>query len=243
MTSSDAPIRRSSSQNKPAHSEKPKLGTLGQNVHASLRDRIFRGDWLPGTKLTLRGLAQELGTSVQPVREAIGKLTAERALILHPNHSVVLPPVDRTLLDEIFAMRNMLEGEAARLCADSMSKQDLAELSRAIAITRGYFIQPAGTIQERVLAVQNVATHLARCSGSEILAEQIINLRTRTAPYYAAAIKADTFVDSEFTTFTIRIQDELVLALTRRDAVNAAELRKVDLYTYQHYVYRLLGLE
>jgi DNA-binding GntR family transcriptional regulator len=224
-------------------SENMKPETLGQHVYSRLRARIYRGDWLPGTKLTFRGLALELGTSVQPVREAIGRLAAERALILRPNHSVMLPLVDRTLLDEIFSMRNMLEGEAARLCAGKISDQDLIELRDAIAMTRMHFLAKGGSIQERILSVHHISSILARCSGSEILAEQISALRARTAPYYAAAMTADRVSDLEFLTFAIRMQDEFLFAMERRDAVNASELRKVDLYTYQHYVYRLLGLE
>ncbi|SDF25959.1 hypothetical protein SAMN05216337_104938 [Bradyrhizobium brasilense] len=48
--------------------------------------------------------------------------------------------------------------------------------------------------------------------------------------------------DPEFVTFIIRIQDEFLSALRRRDPVAAAETRKVDLYTFQRYIYRLLSL-
>lgn len=54
---------------------------------------------------------------------------------------------------------------------------------------------------------------------------------------------ADTLVDNEFIAFTIRMQDEFVAALKRRDAEEAANIRKADLYTYQHYIYRLLKLD
>ena len=73
------------------------------------------GEWLPGTKLTLRGLAEELGTSVQPVREAVSRLSAERVLLVKPNSSLMLPPIDKEELDEIWALRLLLEREAARL--------------------------------------------------------------------------------------------------------------------------------
>lgn len=75
--------------------------TLSSQVYHAIRDRIFRGEWFPGTRLTLRALASELGTSVQPVRDAIGKLTVERVLVLRPNYSVQIPNIDRELMDEI----------------------------------------------------------------------------------------------------------------------------------------------
>jgi DNA-binding GntR family transcriptional regulator len=216
--------------------------TLSMQVYLAIRDRIFRGEWLPGTRLTLRGLALELGTSVQPVRDAVGKLTVERALILRPNHSLLLPPIERSDMEEIFSMRNILEGEAARLCASAMHEADFDRLEATIRATRQVYIM--GTvITDRVAAIQSVAKALAERSGSSILAEQIVNLRTRTAPFYAAALTKDDMVDSEFVTFTIRIQEEFLRALRRRDGVAAAEIRKVDLYTFQHHIYRLLSLE
>lgn len=77
-------------KNAPAPSDAP-AETLSLQVYHTIRDRIFRGEWLPGTRLTLRSLAADLGTSVQPVRDAIGKLTVERVLILRPNYSVQIP--------------------------------------------------------------------------------------------------------------------------------------------------------
>lgn len=217
--------------------------TLNIQVYHTIRDRIFRGEWFPGTRLTLRALATELGTSVQPVRDAIGKLTVERVLILRPNYSVQIPGIERSTMDEVFAMRNILEAEAARKCVSSMSNADIDELEQAILATREvYWLETA--ISSRVTTIQHVARLLAQGCGSKTLGDQLINLRARTAPYYAAALaRNDDGEDKEFAIFTIRIQDEFVAALRRRDEVAASEIRKVDLYTFQHYIYRLLDIE
>ncbi|MCC8975244.1 hypothetical protein [Bradyrhizobium brasilense] len=95
-------------------------------------------------------------------------------------------------------------------------------------------------VPDRVAAIQNVPRLLAERCGSS--ADQILNLRTRTAPFYAAALARNDMADPEFVTFIIRIQDEFLSALRRRDPVAAAETRKVDLYTFQRYIYRLLSL-
>ncbi|WP_374632481.1 GntR family transcriptional regulator [Paracoccus sp. (in: a-proteobacteria)] len=217
--------------------------TLSIQVYHTIRDRIFRGEWFPGTRLTLRALAAELGTSVQPVRDAIGKLTVERVLVLRPNYSVQIPDIDRGLMDEIFAVRNILEAEAARRSVAVMTDADIDDLEEAIRATRRvYWVDTQ--IPSRVTTIQEVSRILAERCGSRTICEQLINLRARTAPYYAAALaRNDDGQDEEFVTFTIRIQDEFVAALRRRDGVAAAEIRKVDLYTFQHYIYRLLGVE
>lgn len=214
--------------------------TLSEQVYTALRKRIYRGDWLPGTKLTLRGLAAELGTSVQPIRDGIGRLTAEKALVIRRNHMVLLPPIDRAMLDEIFAMRTMLEGEAARRCAQRFTSREFDALEQASRNTRAFYA--SADITGRILAIHEMAMILANGCGSALLAEQVMILRTRSAPYYAAAMINDKNADPEFISFTIRIQDEFLAALKRRDAESAAELRKSDLYTFQHHIYRLLNV-
>lgn len=224
-----------------AEHAQPSGETLGEQVYSEVRSRIRRGEWLPGTKLTLRALAEELGTSVQPVRYAIGKLTAEQALVLKPNSSVALPPIHSRLLDEIFSMRNMLEAEAARRSTERLTEEDLVALEEAVVATREHYAA-GGTIEDRVVALNEVALILADRSGSTILAEQIMSLRTRTSPYYAAAMARDHVNDPDFVTFTTRLQNEFLMAVRRRHAVEAEAIRKADLYTFQHYIYRMLKI-
>jgi GntR family transcriptional regulator, colanic acid and biofilm gene transcriptional regulator len=217
-------------------------GTLGQQVYLRLRGRLLAGEWLPGTKLTLRGLAEELGTSVQPVREAVSRLSAERVLLVKPNSSLMLPPIDKEELDEIWALRLLLEREAARLCAVRLTEPQFAELDHEMTAIRVQ-LTARGAQSGRVLPLQRVAVQLGKWSGSRLLAEQIETLRLRGAPHYAAALRADMSGEEDFILFSLRIQDELIEALKQRNAVNAAELRGADLYTYQRFIYRRLGLE
>lgn len=215
--------------------------TLGQQVYQALREQLLQGEWLPGTKLTLRALAGELGTSIQPVREAIQRLTAEKALVLRPNHSIIIPTILKSILDEIWALRATLESEAARLCAPLLTDEDFEQLDRAMAAIRRHH-SPGGDRSQRVRAVHTIALLTADRSGSHSLSDQIHSLRVRSAPYYAAAMASDEVEETEFTTFTIRLQDEFIQALKRRDAQNAMHLRQADLYTYQQYIYRRLGV-
>jgi DNA-binding GntR family transcriptional regulator len=216
--------------------------TLGQQVYLALRSRLLAGEWLPGTRLTLRGLAEELGTSVQPVREAVSRLSAERVLLVKPNSSLMLPPINKEELDEIWSLRLLLEREAARLCAMRLTEADFGELDRAMVTIRAQ-LTAQGAQVGRVQPIQHIAVQLGKWSGSRLLAEQIETLRLRGAPHYAAALRADMSGELDFILFSLHIQEELIEALKRRDAINAAELRGADLYTYQRFIYRRLGLE
>ena len=70
-------------------------GTLGQQIYQELERRILLGEWLPNTKVTLRTLALSLNTSMQPVREALGRLVAASVLEATPNRAFRVPELDR----------------------------------------------------------------------------------------------------------------------------------------------------
>src|SRR5262249_30208271 len=65
--------------------------TMRVRVYRALARGLMAGMFKPGEAVTLRTLATRLGTSAMPVREAVSRLIAERALILLPNRSVIVP--------------------------------------------------------------------------------------------------------------------------------------------------------
>jgi DNA-binding GntR family transcriptional regulator len=96
---------------------------LHENVYQEIRRNLIAGQFQPGEAVTLRGLAGKFGTSAMPVREALRRLIAERALDLGPNRSARVPIVTSAKYAEICEVRIALEGlaaeKAALLIADS----------------------------------------------------------------------------------------------------------------------------
>lgn len=88
-------------------------GTLQQQVYEELRHSLMVGAFIPGQAVTLRSLAARLGTSPMPIRQAINRLIAERALEMLPNRSVVVPRMSREKFAELSKLRQTLEGMAA----------------------------------------------------------------------------------------------------------------------------------
>src|SRR5260370_24831384 len=86
--------------------------TLAQRAHRELRAALMRGDFLPGTALTLRGLAERLGTSITPVREAVSRLAAEQALELPPNRAIVAPALSLRAIHSRWRIRWLNESDA-----------------------------------------------------------------------------------------------------------------------------------
>jgi DNA-binding GntR family transcriptional regulator len=86
---------------------------LYMRVYDKLHEALMSGVFRPGEPVTLRQLIVRLGTSVMPVRQAVGRLIAEGALTLLPNRSVIVPRMSRKRFTELWQIRQMLEGVAA----------------------------------------------------------------------------------------------------------------------------------
>jgi DNA-binding GntR family transcriptional regulator len=97
-------------------------------IYDSLKLAIMSGRFAPGQRLKLRDLAADLGTSAMPVRDAVGKLIAERALEQNENGAARVPLATERLVREVMEMRALLEGEAASRAAIAISENELAKL-------------------------------------------------------------------------------------------------------------------
>ncbi|QEC46534.1 GntR family transcriptional regulator [Baekduia soli] len=90
---------------------------LNDDVVALLRDRIYRGDYPPGTPLRQEGLAEELGVSRTPLREAFRTLAGEGLLQVVPGRGVRVTSLDLPRVRAAYEVREVLEGLAARTAA------------------------------------------------------------------------------------------------------------------------------
>lgn len=102
--------------------------TTHEEVYRRLREQILYGGIKPGSAVTLRGLADELGVSPMPVREAVRRLIAERALLLQDNRRVLVPPMTRDTFEQILFARRALEPELAARALSKLSKKDIAAI-------------------------------------------------------------------------------------------------------------------
>ncbi|MEL6644483.1 MAG: GntR family transcriptional regulator [Pseudomonadota bacterium] len=82
-------------------------------VYRSLRVQIMHGEIEPGVALTLRGIGKEFGVSMTPAREAVRRLVAEGALTLSPSGRVTTPELSNERIEELAALRALLETELA----------------------------------------------------------------------------------------------------------------------------------
>ena len=116
------------------------LGAVRERVLASLRQEIIAGTLGPGDRLVERELAERLGVSRVPVREAIRALVAEGFVHFETPRRTVVRRLTPNDVRELFELREALEVYAAGLAAAKATPGDLAEvealLDRAAAATK-----------------------------------------------------------------------------------------------------------
>jgi len=108
--------------------------SLGQHVFENLKSAIIKGDMLPGGRLIESRLAETLGISRTPVREAIHKLEREGYLRKLPRGGFSVLGLSRDDVEETFGIRKVLESYAARLAAEKHKKSDIKPLEKKIQL-------------------------------------------------------------------------------------------------------------
>jgi len=104
--------------------------TLQDRIYEELRYALIRGHFVPGDNLTIRSLANFLGTSIVPVRDALQRLIAERALVVQQNRSACVPVMSRGEFDDLMKIRLNLEGLALEEAVNRISDDDIDALER-----------------------------------------------------------------------------------------------------------------
>ncbi|MGY2064984.1 GntR family transcriptional regulator [Blastococcus sp. SYSU DS0619] len=183
---------------------------------ATLREAIRSGRLLPGARLITRDLADELGMSLTPVREALQLLRAEGLVEHRPHRGTVVSDHSRERAEEVYRLRSVLEPMAAGLAARRADAEDLAAVEGLLGdLTAAIEQGRAGDVP-----VLNAALHrrIYAASRSPLLLEFIDRL-WNGVPYQTISL-VDRVAESAAE------HERIVAALRRRDAgAVEAELR------------------
>lgn len=201
--------------------------TLGRQVFDHLRLLLIGGRLAPGERLSLRAIAEPLGVSMTPVREAVSRLVADGALEVLPNRAVRVPVMTLAQFRELTRLRVLVEGFAAAEAAVAITPRQLERLrlheqafrresagaqpnaARAVEENRRlHFVLYAATKMPQLLAV---------IEGLWLRAGPVLNLDMREEP---RRLKRGT---------AVRCHAALVRALRRRDPDAAREAVVADI--------------
>src|SRR5438270_4983537 len=100
--------------------------TIASMTVEALRERILRGDYPDGEPLRQDALADELGVSRIPVREALRQLEAEGLVTFNPHRGAVVSSLSLDEIHELFELRAEIECDLLSPAIPKMSKEPLA---------------------------------------------------------------------------------------------------------------------
>jgi DNA-binding GntR family transcriptional regulator len=103
-------------------------------VATEVRRAIVGGDMKPGSSFSLRDLAQQLGVSFIPLREALRRLEAQGLIVIRPGRSAMVAELDRDDLHAIYRLRKRIEPEIAGRSSELLDAEAVAELEHLLAV-------------------------------------------------------------------------------------------------------------
>lgn len=185
-------------------------------VFQTLRQAILRGELKPGERLMEIHLAQKLGVSRTPVREAIHKLELEGLVLMIPRKGAVVAEITLRDLEEVLEVRMALEELAVRSACRRINKEQLAELRELAESFK------AALSGEDVSAYveADVALHDAiyAATGNSRLVQMLSNLREQMYRYRMEYLK-----DRGAHNRLAMEHEEILTALENRDEAAAVK--------------------
>ena len=108
--------------------DEPKL--LSEDIADSIKTAIIKGKFKPGEKISEGELAESMGISRTPLREAFRKLENEGFIQIIPRKGAVVTGIDAEEAINLYEIKSTLEGLAARLAANKMKEKDIGKLEK-----------------------------------------------------------------------------------------------------------------
>jgi len=215
--------------------------TLSDQVYQRLRDAIIDGRLASGQWLRQEALANELGTSQLPVREAIRRLAAEGLAVRIPYRGVQVVEYSPEDIIDMFNVRLVLESMAVRYAASRISPDDLEKLKRNLE-EADLYTQQDQMPRRRML---NTEFHLTICRASN---HRYLIRQTETMwSWFPSTILYEGMRRQEALSRS-RLEREnkehraILRALVRRDATTAEEATRSHLRNLSQELAEVLGV-
>lgn len=188
-------------------------------VFNTLRTAIITGEFAPGERLMEISLAERLGVSRTPVREAIRKLELEGLVVMIPRRGAEVARITEAGLKEVLEVRCALEELAVELAckrSDSKSLQQLKEAHQNFvdAVKKGDTLE---------ITNQDEAFHecIFEMTHNKRLVQMVNNLKEQMFRYRMEYVK-----DGSYHEELIREHEQLLTAIGKKDEVTAREIMK-----------------
>jgi DNA-binding GntR family transcriptional regulator len=189
--------------------------SLSEKAYRRLAEMIIEGEIAPGERLREMHLAEHLGTSRVPVREALQRLHDDGWLVKVPRSGarVKFPTLED--VDEVFDLRTLLEAEAVRLAVRHVSLADADELRALVAL--GYEASDRGDARAIVDANGRFHAAVAELSQSKLLCQMLAMLDRRVRWLFGA-------VATHRSGHSLQEHSDLIEALVARESDAAVRI-------------------
>lgn len=156
-------------------------------VFNTLRKAILTGQLKPGERLMEVHLANRLGVSRTPIREAIRKLELEGLVTMIPRHGAEVAEITKKSLSDVLEVRRALDGLSVELACDRITEEELEELKKAC----DEFEKTVRGKDVSQIAKADVALHdiIVRATGNQRLLQLVNNLAEQMYRYRFVYIK------------------------------------------------------
>ncbi|MHB8172417.1 MAG: GntR family transcriptional regulator [Thermincolia bacterium] len=148
---------------------------LREIVFESLREAIINGNLKPGERMMEIQLAEEMGVSRTPVREAIRKLELEGFVVMVPRKGAYVASISIKDIADVFEIRAALESLAAGLAAERITEDELESMERSLV--RVAEATEANDLESLINMDTDFHEILYKASRNERLVQIISNLR------------------------------------------------------------------
>jgi len=195
------------------------MRSLGQRAYDLLLGILLAGELRPNDVVMERRLAEKLGISRTPLREAIRRLEGEKLLERQKGGTIVVSPMSVERFLNILSVRRLLEGEAVRRAAGLISSEDLLRFRERVTDARD------ADPKELAELGRELHLYIAHSSGNPVLASVIEDMGKRTRLFIRSFMRV-----SELREQVCEEHLALIAALLQKDgeAAKAAREQHID---------------
>ena len=202
--------------------------TRSEYAYDQISKALRSGQFRPGEKLTLRGLAKALDISHTPIREAIRQLAAENAIDFSPNRHIRVPTLSSQQLCELRDIRMTLEGMAVERAAARIKSKTIRVIRDLDGKIR--FHRDRKEISKAVEYIQEFHFSVYKSSDMDYLVSIIESLWLRTAPYVHLLFPSYSQQERG------NLRTMVISALERKDARAARRFIEADICGAMDYI-------
>ncbi len=205
-------------------------------VFNTLRKAILTGELKPGERLMEIHLANQLGVSRTPIREAIRKLELEGLVIMIPRRGAEVAQITEKSLKDVLEVRKALDALCVELACDRITEEEKQNLKKAC----DDFEQATITGDATTIAAADVALHdiIVEATGNKRLIQLINNLSEQMYRYRFEYIK-----DEQQHTNLVEEHRMIYESIIKQDKGKAAEAAKLHIDNQEKSIIRQIRME